>query len=476
MLGVLVWKELLEHLRSLRFAVSFVTIVGLFVVGAAVWNLRIDDERKGHRLGVEEYEEAIESAAPQSLTRLLFTNPNLWLPSSGLTFASGGYSRGLPNVASIIWRWTLVDGFERRGDPNPMLFRLDPDWVFIAGMLGTLMALLLTYDGVAGEKERGCLRQLLANRVPRDQVLIAKYLAGLAMAAAAILTGVVASVAIIQLLGEGLPGEGWPALVGVVIAALLCVSVFLWLGLWTSSRTHNSALALLAGLVSWAVLAVFLPQAGVLAGEYLVEVPSHTEAARRASFDTGPGPAAEEGRREAAQALRHYWTLLVHQVDVARKATLVSPVSALSLASEALTVTGVARYSAFVEQAHEHRREFADFLQAKDAQDPDSEYVVGAWGSFSKKPVPPEEVPPLPVSPPLPARTPRRGPGTPAGPSPRQRRLLPRRLLLLPAVRRPLTPPTSWTTEPLHGSFWHVAIPHIFRSQPCPRRPAATPS
>ena len=58
MLGVLVWKELLEHLRSLRFAVSFVTIVGLFVVGAAVWNLRIDEERKGHRLGVEEYEEA----------------------------------------------------------------------------------------------------------------------------------------------------------------------------------------------------------------------------------------------------------------------------------------------------------------------------------------------------------------------------------------------------------------------------------
>ena len=396
MLRVLVWKELLEHLRSLRFAVSFVTIVGLFVVGAAVWNLRIDEERRGHRLGVEEYEEAIESAAHHSLTKLLFTDQNLWLPSSGLTFASGGYSRGLPNVASIAWRWTRVGGFERRGDPNPMLFRLDPDWVFIAGMLGTLMALLLTYDGVAGEKERGCLRQLLANRVPRDQVLIAKYLAGLAMAAAPILTGVVASAAIIQLLGEGLPGEGWPALVGVVIAALLCVSVFLWLGLWTSSRTHNSVLALLAGLVSWAVLAVFLPQAGVLVGEYLVEVPSHTEAARTAI--------TIEGERHWAMAtdqdLIHYRTLLVHQVDTARKATLVSPVAALSLAAEALTVTGVARYGAFVEQAHEHRREFFDFLQAKDAQDPDSHHEMGSWGRFSMKPVAPEEVPRFQFRPP----------------------------------------------------------------------------
>ena len=399
MLGVLIWKELLEHLRSLRFAVSFVTIVGLFVVGAAVWNLRMDEERKGHRFGVEEYEETIESAAHQSLKNLFMTHQNLWLPPAGMTFASGGFSRSLPNVASI-WRSTRVDGFERRGDPNPMMFRLDPDWVFIAGMLGTLMALLLTYDGVAGEKERGCLRQLLANRVPRDQVLIAKYLAGLAMAAAPILTGAVAAAAVIQLLGEGLPGEGWPALVGVVISVLLCVSVFLWLGLWASSRTHNSALALLAGLVVWALLAVFLPQAGVLAGDHLVEVPSYS-AARTAMFDTEPNLEIEEELRAIEQAFRHYWTLLVRQVEVARKATLLSPVAALSLASEALTVTGVARYSAFVEQAHEHRREFADFLQAKDAQDPDSEHEMIPWApGVSMKPVQPEEVPRFQFRPP----------------------------------------------------------------------------
>ena len=400
MLGVLVWKELLEHLRSLRFAVSFVTIVGLFVVGAAVWNLRIDEERKGHRLGVEEYEEAIESAAPQSLTELFFTKQNLWLPPAGLTFASGGFSRGLPNVANI-FRSVRVNGFERRGDPNPMLFRLDPDWVFIAGMLGTLMALLLTYDGVAGEKERGCLRQLLANRVPRDQVLIAKYLAGLAMATAPILTGVVASAAIIQLFGEGLPGEGWPALVGVVIAALLCVSAFLWMGLWASSRTHNSALALLVSVVVWALLAVFLPQAGVLAGDHLVDVPTYTEA-RKAIFDLKPGLTREAQLRALERAFKHYWDLLGHQVEVARTATLVSPVAALSLASEALTATGVVRHRTFVEQAHEHRRDFADFLRRKDAEDPDSEHVwdPSRWGPFSMKPVAPEEVPRFQFRPP----------------------------------------------------------------------------
>ena len=408
MLGVLVWKELLEHLRSLRFAVSFGTIVGLFVLGAAVWNLRIAEEWKGYYLGVEEYEETIQDAA-EALARLHTSTHHFWLPPAGLTFASGGYSRSLPNVA-VTYHSDHVEGFEQRADRNPMLFRIDPDWVFIAGMLGTLMALLLTYDGVAGEKERGCLRQLLANRVPRDQVLIAKYLAGLAIAMAPVLTGAVAAVAIIQLLGQGLPGDGWPALAGVLIASLLCVSTFLWLGLWASSRTHNSALALLAGLVVWAMLAVFLPQAGVLAGEHLVEVPSFTDA-RRAIWDAwenSKGEGHEEQLRAEQRAQRHYWDLLLHQVEVARTATLVSPVAALSLASEALTITGVVRHREFVEQTHEYRRDFEDFLR-REGEGPASVHGLdpghvkpedGPWYRFSGKPVPQEEVPRFQFRPP----------------------------------------------------------------------------
>ena len=415
MLRVLVWKELLEHLRSLRFAVSFATIVGLFVLGAWVWNLRIAEERQGLGLSVEEYEGSIQEHAKE-LGRLALLPLHLWMPTADLTFASGGYSRSLPNVAVTV-PVTLNDdehlsGFERRADRNPLLFRLDPDWVFIAGMLGTLMALLLTYDGVAGEKERGCLRQLLANRVPRDQVLIAKYLAGLAMSAAPILTGAVAAVAVIQLLGKGLPGDGWPALAGVVIAALLCVSAFLWLGLWTSSRTHNSALALLASLVVWALLAVFLPQAGVLAGDHLVEVPSLTQAQE----DIGDawnseGLGYEERIRAKQRAQRHYWNLLLLQIEVARNAALVSPVAALSLAAEALTVTGVDRYRAFVEQTHEYRQDLERFVRRKGDEGTDSAHGLplgpgagepkeGLRFLSSTMPVRPEEVPRFQFRPP----------------------------------------------------------------------------
>ena len=229
------------------------------------------------------------------------------------------------------------------------------------------------------------------------------------MAAAPILTGAVASVAVIQLLGQGLPGDGWPALAGVMIAALLCVSAFLWLGLWASSRTHNSALALLVSLVVWALLAVFLPQAGVLAGDHLVEVPSLTEA-RRASWEARENIKGDEERLRVQQRThRHYWDLLLHQVEVARNATLVSPVAALSMASEALTVTGVVRHGEFVEQAHEYLRDFEDFLRRKGDEGPDSAHGLHPkqvkpehwpWYHISKKPVPQEEVPRFQFHPP----------------------------------------------------------------------------
>ena len=392
MLRVLVWKELLEHLSSLRFAVSLVTIVGLFVLGAAVWNVRIAEQRVSYGLAVEEeYEERIRAA--EDVNALEASKLHLCLPPAGLTFLSGGNDRSLPNVA--VMQRASVSAFEQRADRNPMLFRNAPDWIFIAGTLATLMALLLTHDGVAGEKERGCLRQLLANRVPRDQVLMAKYLAGLAMAAAAILTGAGAAVTIIQLDGGGRLVDEWITMAAVIIAALLCVSAFLWLGLWASSRTHNSALALLVSLVVWALLAVFLPQAGILAGDHLVDVPSYSEA-RSASFKAGQVEDYLESMRLEDRAQQHYRTLLLHQVEVARNTTLVSPVAALSLVSEALTVTGVVRHRAFVKQAHDHRQEFADFLRREGFEHPFPRLL----GSHSSEPVSPEEVPRFQFRPP----------------------------------------------------------------------------
>ena len=50
------------------------------------------------------------------------------------------------------------------------------DWVFIIGGLLSLMALLFTFDAFIGEKERGTLRLVMAQSLPRHTLLLGKFL------------------------------------------------------------------------------------------------------------------------------------------------------------------------------------------------------------------------------------------------------------------------------------------------------------
>ena len=393
MLRVLIWKELLQYLRSLRFSLSFVSIVVLFIVGAVAWNARIDREWEDYQHAVRESEDVLGERAQQSLHHLYFATVAVWNPPSLLSFASAGYGRGMPNAARI-WRASWIEGFEQRADRNPLLFRMDLDWVFIVGTLGTLVVLLLTYDAIAGEKERGSLRQMLANRLPRDQVILAKYIAAMVVASVPVLVGCLISLLVVGAGGHlGLTGSALPALGGVAVASFLCLSAFVWLGLWASSRTHNTALALLGSLLVWSLLVVFLPHSGILVGDRLVDVPRASEARR--SFWPWPQNRGAEGLRQLRQAQHRYWSLLVRQVEAARLASLASPVTALRGCAEVLTWTGVPRHRSFVDQAQGYLLQLESFVREQDSLDPDSshEMTPHSWPSVSTKPVSPEAVP-----------------------------------------------------------------------------------
>ena len=390
MLRVLIWKELLQYLRSLRFSLSFVSNVVLFIVGAVAWNARIDREWEDYQHAVRESEHVLRERAQQSLHHLYFATVAVWSPPSPISFVSAGHGRGMPN-ADRIWRTSWFEGFEQRTDRNPLLFRMDLDWVFIGRTLGTLVVLLLTYDAIAPEKERGSLRQMVANRMPRDLVILAKYIAAMVVASVPVLVGCLISLLVVGAGGHlGLTGSSLPALGGIAVASFLCLSAFVWLGHWASSRTHDTALALLGSLLEWSLLVVFLPHSGILVGDRLVDVPRASEA-RRSFWPENRGP---EGLRQLRQAQHRYWSLLVRQVEAARLASLASPVTALRGCAEVLTWTGVPRHRSFVDQAQSYLLQLESFVREEDSLDPDSslEMTPHSWPSVSTKPVTPVAV------------------------------------------------------------------------------------
>ena len=53
-----------------------------------------------------------------------------------------------------------------------------PDYGYIVNIVVSLLALLFVFDAICGEKERGTLKVLLANSVPRDLVILSKWIGG----------------------------------------------------------------------------------------------------------------------------------------------------------------------------------------------------------------------------------------------------------------------------------------------------------
>ena len=113
----------------------------------------------------------------------------LYKKPSALLFCADGGEAFLSDVVGGAFLWSIsggLKGFWRLNYPSasPNLKNIRPnvtkvDWAFIIGYVLSLIAILFTFDAVSGERERGTLRLMLANPIPRHTVLIGKFLGAL---------------------------------------------------------------------------------------------------------------------------------------------------------------------------------------------------------------------------------------------------------------------------------------------------------
>ncbi len=379
MLGVILRRELLDQLQSLRFAVGFVLIVGCFVASAVSWNVRHVRDAATQQEVVRRAETGVGFASRRDGGTTL-ASPELRRPLSPLGFIAGGHDRGMPNHARVSEQGIKL---EEKGDRNPLLLRRDIDWAFIIGFLGTLLALLLTHDSIAGEKEGGTLRQTLANPVPRHLLLLGKYAASLLSVSIPVLVGAVLGLLLMGLAGTiELSAGVWGATLASLAAGLICLSAAVWLGLFISCRTGNAALALMAGLVVWSVLAVFIPGSGSLVARHLAPAPSQSDLERdlqriwREHWD-------EDTADMVARTRQDHWQRNLGQMDVAQAVTHISAVTAYRYFAEAISSTGIVHYRDYLAQAEAYRRHFLDYaaglsLDSPSYYDPESPAEVAA--------------------------------------------------------------------------------------------------
>ena len=131
-----------------------------------------------------------------------------------------------------------------------------------------LIALLLSFDAVVGEQERGTLILLLAYPVARWEVVTGKFLGHVATLAVATVIGYGCAAGALLLRGD-LAGADWPAFVAMVATSVLLGAAFLAIGGLASVVVRERATAAGIAVAVWLVFVLLYDTAllGILVAD-----------------------------------------------------------------------------------------------------------------------------------------------------------------------------------------------------------------
>ena len=255
-------------------------------------------------------------------------------------------------------------GQERRQQELVYSLVDDVDTSFVLRMLLPLLALLLSYSVVCGERQEGTLRQVLSNPVSRRSLLTGKIIAG-----AMTLLVVVAMIFLVTLLViwskdiQLAADEGLRLLV-IAIAVYFYALTFLLIGILVSASVSNQDLSILVCLAIWCLLVIVAPGASAGIAELLSPAPpTHLVYTEKLALERSiRGGDAMEGSAENMRKVNErtlgmlngidsdFFNAVSRQEALARNIGLVSP--ALNLDAIAMAYAGSS-----IEEEHEMMRQ-----------------------------------------------------------------------------------------------------------------------
>jgi ABC-type transport system involved in multi-copper enzyme maturation permease subunit len=188
------------------------------------------------------------------------------------------FIRGLDGALPQYWDFTPTGTVEGPSALRPkrlsdLLGQLDMEFL-IRVALG-LLAILLAFDAVSGEKEMGTLRLAFSQPISRASFLAGKLIAGaialLVPVAAAFLVALLSS----KIFGmESLPMDGGMKLLLIFVASCIYLLCFYSLGLLISALTRSQKTSIIILLVIWVVLTLAAAPVATFTAQALDPAPS----------------------------------------------------------------------------------------------------------------------------------------------------------------------------------------------------------
>ena len=440
MLAAIVKRELLDHLSSLRFGLALVLTVGLMVLNALSFVGGSYEFRRDHYLKqVQAQQEIGRNNAQRGLWKLILHSGQeyIYKKPSTLMFCATGANDALPerlwtqggentynsvkfyNPFVLVY-WDIIDIWAPKA--SQLLKTQAVDWVFIIGGLLSLMALLFTFDAFIGEKERGTLKLVMAQSLPRHTLLLGKFLGAMLALAIALSLAIVVNLLIVLALSQvnlGFVEAG--RIVGMVGLSLLYLACFVGLGLWVSIRSSTTRSSLVGVLLLWTCGVLLWPATGgALAARMLISE-FEEELVLGYGFADKYNPVQQKLNdlkntlrnrdlrnpqkvrqlADAQRAVRQFRQdredrFLAHslgEVENARHIVRLSPTGCFQYGMEALAGTGLARHKSFVEQVRTFVQQFEQTMLNRDRDDPKSMHIHLVAQGLSRQKINPDALP-----------------------------------------------------------------------------------
>lgn len=409
MLGLIIKKEILKRLYDLRFFLLLSVSLGLVVV--STW--ASIDELATRR---ESYRYLRYHARERTNLDHAFAAkpPNLFM------FIRDG-EQNLPNLVKL--EPHILYYVQNTDTSGQSLLRDAPsfDWVFLIIYVYSFLAILITYDTVAGEKESGTLRQVLSNTCSRSIVILGSFVGNIIVIWIPLVISCLLGVLLI-LLDDcvQLDLEGWIKIGLAILLSAQFILVIGGIGLLTSAFFERASTALVASLLVWVCLVVVIPGAARLLVESwypipsLKELQSQIEAAKRVKFSatglsgqeiwdivTMPGltETQKQKRLAALQAetyARHeraieafaittgkilaaYSAKLMHQTEMVRLLSRLSPAATYQYAMESILPAGIVRHRLFLSSAEQFLHAYTDIVRSLRQRFRDRADIRGGW-------------------------------------------------------------------------------------------------
>ncbi|MFC1736993.1 ABC transporter permease subunit [Candidatus Hydrogenedentota bacterium] len=293
---------------------------------------------------------------------------------------------------------------------NPLFSLISsPDLGFVVSVIVSLLALLLTFDGISGENAGGTLKQTMADSVPRHVFLLGKWLGGYLSLAVPFLLAALIGLAIAVVTGQmDLDTHQWTAIRLLLGLSLLYISVFCTMGLFISTITHRPPVSLMICLFLWIFLVLAVPNLmPVLAGQ-MVETPSvsylarmrqaiEAEEWRKASPEIKKADDYDAQRELIGQVMEtidQRWTEVKtkavnkrnEQIIIASWLSRLSPSASYTFAASNFAGTGLLDYRGLGEQVERYEDDFRQAAVEIREEEVQAQKEAGgepSWGRWS---------------------------------------------------------------------------------------------